>query len=188
MNILNRSVLMKAHTLLAAFILPVVVMFLITGALYTWGIKGEYETTVHELHIKTPVQGQLNELMNIAKQELKEQSIPIPTGQAKIKKIGDSFKLEWSGSSTDITLEPTSQPLILKLEIKNASWYRQLVQLHKAKGGEFFKVYATVLSIALLTLLFSGFIMAWQIPKLRALTLISTALGVAVFIFMALLS
>ncbi len=185
---INRSVLMKAHTLLAAFILPVIAMFLVTGALYTWGVKGGYDVTVHELQIKKPVQGELNELMDIAQKTLKKQSIPIPTGQAKIKKIGESFKLEWSGSRIDVILEPTSDPLILKLKIKKASWYRQFVQLHKAKGGEPFKVYAVVLSVVLLALLFSGFIMAWQISKLQPLTLIFTLLGGVVFIFMVLWS
>ena len=41
MEILNRSALMKAHALLAAFILPVAIMFFVTGALYTWGKKGD---------------------------------------------------------------------------------------------------------------------------------------------------
>ena len=36
----TRLQLMKVHTILAAFIFPVALMFMITGALYTWGIKG----------------------------------------------------------------------------------------------------------------------------------------------------
>ena len=84
----------------------------------------------------------------------------------------------------DIIIEPTSQPLIAKLEIKNTGWHRQFVQLHKAKGGTPFKVYAAAFATALLLLLISGFIMAWQMPKLRKLTLVSVSLGIAVFIVM----
>jgi len=179
---------MKTHALLAAFILPVAIMFLVTGALYTWGVKGGYKTTTHELHLKTPIQGELTELITLAKNELKKQNIELPTGQAKIKRIGPAFKLEWTGSNMDIILEPTFQPLIAKLQIKNTSLHRQFVQLHKAKGGTSFKVYTAAFAIALLLLLVSGFIMAWQLQKLRKLTLISASLGIAVFFAMVISS
>jgi len=183
-RIFDRSMLMKAHALLAAFILPVAIMFFVTGGLYTWGITGGYNTTVHELQLENPIQGELGMLVHVAKRELRKRNIGAPTGQPEIKKVGDSFKLEWSGSRMDVRIEPTLQPLVAQLEIKNASWYRQFVQLHKAKGGAPFKVYAAVLATALLLLLITGFMMAWQMPKLRKLTFMSTALGVAVFVAM----
>ena len=184
MGKINRSTLMKIHALLAAFILPVAIMFFVTGALYTWGIKGGYDTSTHELHLQEPIQAELTELVALAKSELKRQNVELPSGQAKIKKSGTSFMLEWTGSNIDVVLEPTSQPLIAKLQIKNTSWHRQFVQLHKAKGGTPFKVYAAVFATALLLLLVSGFIMAWQLPNLRKLTLISASLGLAVFFAM----
>jgi hypothetical protein len=184
MGILNRSTLMKVHALLAAFILPVAIMFFVTGALYTWGIKGDYDTTTHEVNLNTPIQGELSELIAIVTEELKKHDIDTPTGKAKIKKIGDAFKLEWTGSKADVILEPTSKPLIAMLQIKETSWHRQFVQLHKAKGGEPFKAYAVIFATALLLLLISGFTMAWQMPKLRKLTLASALLGIAVFVAM----
>jgi hypothetical protein len=50
-------------------------------------------------------------------------------------------------------------------KIKNTSWHRQFVQLHKAKGGALFKVYATAFATALLLLLISGFTMAWVVVQ-----------------------
>lgn len=188
MGILDRTTLMKVHAILAASILPVAIMFFVTGAFYTWGIKGGYDTTAHELQLEKPIQKDLNALVALSKKELKKQNISMPSGQAKIKTIGASYRLEWTGSDIDIILEPTSQPLIAKLTIKNTSWYRQFVQLHKAKGGTPFKVYAAAFATALLLLLISGFIMAWQTPKLRKLTLTSASLGIVVFIAMVLSS
>jgi len=184
MNIFNRSTLMKLHALLAAFILPVAILFFVTGALYTWGIKGEYQTSTYELNLKEPIQGELGELVALAREELEKRDIASPSGQAKIKSIGSSYRLEWTGSNRDVILTPTEQPLVAKLEIKNTTLHRQFVQLHKAKGGEPFKVYAAVFATALLLLLISGFIMAWQMPKLRKLTLVSTTLGIVVFVAM----
>ena len=180
----NRSTLMKMHALLAAFILPVAIMFLVTGSLYTWGIKGGYDIITHELALKVPMQGKLTELVSLATNELKRQNVEPPSGQAKVKRIGSSFRLEWTGSNMDIILEPTEQPLIAQLQIKNTSLHRHFVQLHKAKGGTPFKVYAAAFATALLLLLISGFIMAWQLPKLRKLTLISASLGIAIFFAM----
>lgn len=184
MGIFDRYTLMKVHALLAAFILPVAIMFFVTGALYTWGIKGDYDTTTHEINLHSPIQAELSELVTIATEELKKHNIEAPTGKAKIKKIGEAFKLEWTGSKVDVIIEPTSKPLIATLQIKQTSWHRQFVQLHKAKGGDPFKVYAVVLATALLLLLISGFTMAWQTPKLRRLTLASALFGIAVFIAM----
>ncbi len=184
MGIFNRPTLMKAHALMAAFILPVAIMFFITGAFYTWGIKGEYDTTVYEIKLDKPMQKKLSQLVALAETELTKRDISLPTGQAKIKKIGDAFKLEWTGSNRDVIIEPGSQPLLAKLQVKDTSWYRQLVQLHKAKGGTPFKVYAAALATALLLLLLTGFIMAWQTPKLRQLTLLSTGMGIALFVVM----
>jgi len=184
MEKISRSTLMQFHALLAAFILPVAIMFFVTGALYTWGIKGGYDTTTHVLHLNEPVQAELTELVALANSELKKLDVEPPSGQAKIKKIGSSFKLEWTGANMDIVLEPTSEPLIAELQIKNTSLHRHFVQLHKAKGGAPFKVYAAAFATALLLLLISGFIMAWQMPKLRKLTLASAVLGIVVFIAM----
>jgi len=188
MGIFNRSTLMKAHAVLAAFILPVALMFFVTGAFYTWGIKGGYDTATHELQLQKPIQGELAELVTLVTKELEKQNIEPPTGEAKIKRTGNSFRLEWTGSNKDIILEPTTQPLIAKFEIKNTSWYRQFVQLHKAKGGIPFKVYAAAFATALFLLLITGFIMAWQTPKLRKLTLISASLGIVAFFLMVISS
>jgi hypothetical protein len=188
MEKINRSLLIKAHTLLAAFILPVAIMFFVTGALYTWGIKGGTEETTQELQLKEPIQGELTELVALAKNELQKQGVDLPSGNAKIKKIGSSFQLEWSGSTVNVILAPTFQPLIVTLTIENTGWYRQLVQLHKAKGGTPFKVYATAFAIALLLLIISGFLMALQMPKLRQLTLISSLFSLVLFAAMVMSS
>jgi hypothetical protein len=184
MDIFNRSTLMNAHVLLAAFILPVAIMFFVTGALYTWGIKGSYVTDAYEINLLRPMQDERSELVALAKKELASRDLEPPSGQPKVKRMGSSFGLEWTGSNMDIILEPTSEPLIAKLEIKTTSLHRQFVQLHKAKGGEPFKVYATLFAVALLLLLVSGFTMAWQMPKLRKLTSVSALLSIVMFVAM----
>jgi len=179
---MNRMLIMKAHALLAAFILPVALMFIITGSLYTWGQKGSYAKNVHEITLITPLKAELPSLKELAVSELSNLSTAEPEGTAKLKAYGNHFLLEWTGSSKDVILEPTADPLIAKLTVKNTTWYRTLVQLHKAKGGGVFKVYAVIFSLALLAILTSGFMMAWQSPQLRRLSLITVVLGLLSFI------
>ena len=184
MPLLNRATLTKIHMLLAAFIFPVAVMFLVTGSLYTWDIKGSYVSDVYMIELAKPLTGDQQALRSLVEQELAARSIDLPSGAAKVKQGGTSFKLEWTGAARDVVLEPTADGAVAKLTIKETTWYRNLVQLHKAKGGQLFKVYAAILAVSLFTILASGFLMAWQVPKYRRQALIFSALGVCMFLLM----
>ena len=179
---INRQLLTKLHLVAAILVLPALLLFCATGLLYTWGIKGTFETTVQKIQLEHPLKAELPALLNIVEQTLKEQNLPQPTGAARIKTLGDSFQLEWQGARQAIILEPTGNPNVAKLKIKQANWHRHFVQLHKAKGGIAFKIYASALTLGLLLIFISGYIMAWQIPKLRKTTALSTILGIAIFI------
>ena len=179
---MNRLQLMKIHALLAAFILPVTVMFAVTGALYTWGIKGSYTDDVYIVDLDEPLTADVSVLTKFAESELKSLDISAPEGKPKLKTLGSQFRLEWTGSSRDLILEPGDNTQVAKLTIKHTSWYRNLVQLHKAKGGTAFKVYAVIFAVALGLLLISGFIMALQTPKLKSATLASSLIGFVSFI------
>ena len=85
-------------------------------------------------------------------------------------------------------LEPTKNPFVAELKIKKTNWHRLFVQLHKAKGGVAFKVYAVVLAVCLGVLFITGFIMAWQMKKYRPLLISSTFAGILSFIVMVTLS
>jgi hypothetical protein len=181
---MNRMTLTKIHMLLAAFIFPVALMFLVTGGFYTWGVKGSYETQVYDLSLQAPLTSDAAELTALTTSELERMDIALPSGKAKVKKGGTSYKLEWTGAARDVVLEPTTDPLVAKLTVKETTWYRNLVQLHKAKGGQLFKFYAATLASSLFIILLSGFIMALQVPRLRNMALTAAGLGVVTFIAM----
>ena len=124
------------------------------------------------------------ELVGLIENALQRLSIPSPSGKPKVKRSGTSFYLEWTGSKMDIVLEPTSDEYMAKLTVKETSWYRNLVQLHKAKGGQLFKIYAAALAISLFTILLSGFLMAWQMPKYRKMAFLSSTAGIVMFFLM----
>ena len=180
----NRMALINVHMLLAAFIFPAAVMFLVTGGLYTWGIKGSYINEAHMIELNQPLSADEDQIRQLIENELQKLSIDIPSGQMAIKKGGTSFKVEWTGSRRDVVLEPTEDERLAKLTVKDTTWYRNLVQLHKAKGGQLFKVYAAILAVSLFTILATGFVIAFQIPKYRRSAAFTAVFGVALFLLM----
>ena len=179
---MNRKTLVEIHMLLASFMFPVALMFLITGGLYTWGLKGSYNSEVHTISLEKPLAADQEYLVSLARRELERLGVSVPSGGASLKKGGTSWKLEWTGSARDIVLEPTVNELVAQLTVKETTWYRNLVQLHKAKGGQLFKFYAAGLAVALFIILFSGFVMAWQMPAYRKRALVFSAAGVVIFL------
>jgi len=178
---ISRQFLTKLHLLLAAFMFPAALMFLVTGGLYTWEFKGSYNSQNYEIALDSPLVAEVAPLRGLVVEQLEQLSIELPSGKPKIKKGGTSFKLEWTGAARDVVLEPTPEALVAKLTVKETTWYRNLVQLHKAKGGQIFKVYAAMLAVSLFTILASGFLMAWQVPKLKSLALTCALSGLLLF-------
>jgi PepSY-associated TM region len=177
----NRTTLTKLHMLLAAFMFPVALMFLVTGGFYTWGITGEHKSTGHVIALSQPLTKDEAALQAVAAADLVRRGIDLPTGKPRIRSIGESWHLEWTGSQRDVLLEPTADATQAKLTVKEATWYRNLVQLHKAKGGTVFKVYAAALAVSLLLLLATGFLLAWRVPSLRRAANASALAGIALF-------
>jgi hypothetical protein len=177
-NVMSRSTITKMHLILAAFMLPVTLLFLVTGAFYTWGITGSYDRVVYQVPLDRPLDKDETALMELARAELARRDLDEPTGNPRIRTAADGYKLEWAGSRRDVWLEPTSDPLLASFTVLDTTWYRNLVQLHKAKGGVVFKTYAAALSVALVMMLSTGVLLAWNVPKFRPLVSISALAGI----------
>lgn len=188
MNPKNRQQFVLLHVLLAGFFLPAAVMFSITGGLYTFGIKGDYQTSQYDFELSSSETPSIEELTTRAKDVSISLKTQVPSGEPTLKKVGTSWIFEWTGSSFDLTIEPTNTINKAKLTIKETTLHRYFVQLHKAKGGKLFKIMAGSLAVAFLLLFLSGILMAFSNPKLKPKLYLSAALGLIAFIALALLS
>jgi hypothetical protein len=184
----NRATLTQVHLLLATFMFPVALMFLVTGGLYTWDIKGDYASQAHTVALDSPLVADAGQLKALAERELQRLGVAVPSGGFGVKKAGTSFQLEWTGVERDVVLEPTTDALNARLVIKDTGWHRHFVQLHKAKGASPFKIYAAFLAVALFVILLSGFLLAWQVPKYRRLAAGCALAGFATFVVLAAVS
>lgn len=183
-----RRNLIVTHTLLAAFFLPMGIMYAITGGLYGLGIKGTYSTDEHQVALTQPLTADLAPLVTLVSSELESRDLAEPSGSVGVKKGGTSFYLEWTGSARDVQLHPTDDPLVATLKIKDVTPHRYLVQLHKAKGGEVFKWFAAVWMVGLVLLFVTGGIMAFAAKPYRKLATISGIAGIGSFVVFAFLS
>ncbi|NLX23594.1 MAG: hypothetical protein GXY55_18230 [Phycisphaerae bacterium] len=175
------SVLTTLHVLLASFFMPMGIMYLVTGGLYTMGIRGSYREEQHDVTVARVPEADLPAVLALAASELDARGITHPTGAARIQRIGASWQFEWTGSNRDVVLRPTDNPSAMAMTVKNTTPYRRFVQLHKAKGGWGFKLLAVAWSVGLLSLLVSGYLLAWRPPHLRRMTATATLAGIVVF-------
>jgi hypothetical protein len=185
---MNRSVLVHIHLVFAALLLPFIVMFAITGALYTWGVKGDVETNQYDIVLSQPLKYESEYLHQWLEDVLEIKGIDTPSGQGKMKGNAENYYYQWSGSAHNVSVAPSSEPLVAQLTIEQSSYYHYLVQLHKGKGGTIFKVYAAILAIGLVFLAITGVVMALRMPKFRTLTQRYLIAGSVMFIVAVLLS
>jgi hypothetical protein len=177
-----RAKVINLHVMLAAFFLPVGLMFVITGTLYTLSVKGSYKTQSFEIPLQEPLTADLAPLVVLAERTLRDQvGVPSPSGGASVRRAGTSFELDWTGVQRDVILKPTNDPLIAQLDVKTTTSYRRLVQLHKAKGSTLGKAISVLWGVGLTTLFASGLFLAWASPKHRRLAIISGVAGLVVF-------
>ena len=184
---MNRVFLTKLHLVTAALMFPAVLMFLITGALYTWGNKGAWYEDAATVDIGVPLASlDEAEMQAAARRILAERDLPEPSGNLAVT-TGEGASLTWNGARSEIELAPGDTAGSVNATIREASLHRWLVQLHKAKGSTAFKVYASALAAVLALLVFSGVVMGLQVRALRKLTIGSSLAGLAAFVGFVLL-
>ena len=181
-NLVNRLFLTKLHLILAGFMFPAMLMFLATGALYTWGSKGQWHEKTVSVVLDQPLAVDQLELESIVLAELAKSSLPAPSGEATVSGEGADISLSWTGARSEASVKATDDPRLVEVTIKEASLHRWLVQLHKAKGSTIFKVYATFLAFVLFVLVASGVILGLQVKPYRRLTIGSGAAGLVAFL------
>jgi len=177
-----RLALVRVHACIAAFCLPVGIMFLVTGGLMTAGIKGETSKEVFFIQLSEPVVLSESGLLQLAESELDKRGMEYPTGRIHYRDKQGNKELKWSGLNRSLRLIRTTNPRIARLTVKTPGWLYRFTQLHKADGKEPFKVYAMAWAVLLLTLFITGVAMAWQVRKLRLLVITSAMLGMVTFI------
>lgn len=177
----TRILLTKVHLLLAAFTFPAILMFLLTGALYTWGITGKSEESEHRIALSAPLERDERAVRALAAEELDRLGFAEPSGRSRIRGEGDDWTFDWSGAQAEVSLKPDDSATSATMTVKQSTLYRVFVQLHKAKGATLFRVYASFVAFTLFLLVATGLALCFAIPAFRRMTIWTSAAGAVAF-------
>ena len=183
----TRALLTKVHLLLAAFTFPAILMFLLTGALYTWGITGSSEESEHAISLSAPLERDEGAVKALVVAELGKLGFAEPSGRTRLRGEGDDWTFDWSGARSEVTLVPGETANSVTMTVKQPTFYRVFVQLHKAKGATLFRVYASFVAFTLFMLVATGLVLCFTIPAFRTMTIWTSAAGAVAFVLAVLL-
>jgi len=185
----NRQLLVKIHLILAATTLPIMLMFLVTGGLYTAEYKPSSHKQTYEVKLEKPLQADIVQLKQVVHQKLIELKLDDPNGKARLKrdKKRGGKKFVWSGSNHTVTMwSHANDRSVVSIEISTPSWYKRLMKLHKGKGGDVFDIFAIVTAIVLILVLFTGVWIGLQSMAYRKLTWTALGSGSLLFVLLVL--
>ena len=173
------------HLVLGGFLLPMALVFFITGALFAVDYKGEKNKVAWTYQEKGAHSSAMDELTSSLNNQLSSRSISVKlTGIPKIKIYEDgNKKVSWEMGSTRVRATiKKSQPDSVDVRVRRATLSRYILSLHKVGSSPPYKAYAFIASIALTLLTILGFLMVLKDPQYRKIGLWSIAAGTVVFV------
>jgi hypothetical protein len=171
-----RMLWMQIHTYFAFFFLPLTLLYIVTGVLYMFEIKGgpsaeyEYPILLQDGWPKTQT-------------EAKQLVLPILKNNQH-GKLPSDFWLEddyigWYGYQQEVVIDPRQEVQNAKLKVVEHDIWLQLLTIHRGYAGYFFWIFGIMLGLSLLISLITGLVIAYTTPRFRHSSLLFTMLGVA---------
>jgi len=174
---ISRYQIMRVHMLFAAFLLPLALLYFVSGALYTLDIKGHIKKQKAMLTLDQPFSPNLDVLTQVVKRELTNQGSPFPDSEPFLKKKKGVYELRWSDLRYAVKLQSTPDPMVAKFTFKKRDFLTQVMRIHRAEAGPMFEFLALLLVSGLIIIFISGVYMALSVPKFRHQTFWAVAIG-----------
>jgi hypothetical protein len=172
-----RMLIMKIHAILACFFMPLAILYFISGALYSFDIKGHVDKQVYTLALDRPFAPDLAQLSELAKTALDQRKLSLPTGSPAIKEKKGSYEYRWGDLKRQVVIHPTGNPLQVKLTYRQRSPLTQVMRVHRAEAGSLVRTYSLTMVVSLITILVTGVFLAVGTPKLRRTALVALGAG-----------
>ncbi len=179
---IQRMLIVKVHAILACFFIPLALLYFVSGALYSFDIKGDVEKQVYAVALDRPFTPDLARLSELAKTALEQRELSLPTGNPVIAKKKNSYEYRWSDLKNVVVVQPTDNPLQVELIYRQRSPLTQLMRVHRAEAGSLIKTFSLSMVIALIVILGSGVFLAVGMPKLRRTALLALGAGCIVML------
>ena len=182
----TRLLWMKLHAYFSCFFLPLTLVYILSGVLYLFGIKGEVK---QEFHYPVSVASWPSDQGEAAKI-----ITPILTEKGHFRLPADYFASgedhSWYGYKHEIIFAQVDDkethgdaaiqvPNPAQLTVKEHDFWLQLLIIHKGYAGYLFWLLAIALGASLTFSLVSGVIISLQMPQLKKNSLWMLAFGSA---------
>ena len=187
MSLISTKNLMKLHLIFSAFMLPIAMLFLITGVIYfIFEYDGMYINNKYEIALSEPVSHDLEAMSSLVAPELESLGYPVPeNGWKDIVELDEApfFQFEWhDGLDRIIILKSSNQPEAGTLFVNEANFFKKMMLLHLAYGDIIFRIYAIIFSTMLFCMFITGYIIAWRMPQQRNLVISTSLLSIILFL------
>jgi hypothetical protein len=164
--------------LLSSFVFPAVLIYVVSGALYTLDVKGSVAKQMFTVALEKPFEANLEQLTRVIEKTLVEKALVLPNGDSYLKKSKDSYKFHWGDLRYSVAGDLKKDTNLVEFTYRERSLLTQVMRIHRAEAGTAFKFVSIMAVLGLLLVFVSGFYMAYTIPKFRNPSLIATGLGV----------
>jgi hypothetical protein len=174
---IQRMSVIRIHTLLACFFMPLAVLYFVSGALYSLHIKGNVEKQVLTITLDQPFAPDLAQLTTSVENALLQRELSLPTGSPSITEKKNSHVFRWGDLKRAVEVKPTDNPLEAELVYRERSLLTQLMRIHKAEAGLLTKIFSLSMVLSLILILATGVFLAVSMPRLRKMALYALGAG-----------
>jgi len=179
---INRITLIKIHLILASFSLPIFLLYVASGLLYTSNIKGSIHKTKIPIKLEQTINDEILQAEQIVTTALQQTEFSLPSIAPTLKHEKGHTEIRWNRISQSFTLQFKAGTKTALLVIRQRDLLTQIMRIHRAESGKAFKLLSLAMVLALCLVLISGFYMALTSSKLSKTSLIAAGCGLLVFI------
>lgn len=168
---------MQIHTYFACFFMPLLLLYVTSGVLYLFDIKGGNKVE-HHYSISLPNGWPKNEI------DAKKVMLPVikshgHSGTLPSDYYHDNDFIGWYGYKQEVFLNPSQEISEAKLTVIEHDLLKQCLLIHKGHAGLLFWLSAIMLGSSLLLSAVTGVVLAFSMPKLKRSALLFSILGLA---------
>jgi PepSY-associated TM region len=179
---IQRMSIIKLHAILACFFMPMALLYFLSGALYSFDIKGNVDKQVYTVALNRPFAPDLAQLSESVTMALVEHKLSLPKGNPVIRKRRGAYEYHWGDLKRTVVVQPTDDLLKVQLTYRQRSPLTQLMRVHRAEAGSLIKTLSLGMVVALIFILGSGVFLAVGMPKLRRTALLALGAGFVVIL------
>ncbi|MCG7532649.1 hypothetical protein MHM98_15045 [Psychrobium sp. MM17-31] len=173
-----RLIWMKLHAYFSCFFLPLTLVYIVSGVLYLFDIKGEVvKENSYEINSAVKVDS-LQQAEQLALQYLDANNHGALPSDHFDERSGHS----WYGYKQEVILTLDDNKIAQQLVVKEHDFWLSLLIIHKGYAGLLFWLLGIALGLSLTFSLISGVVISLQMPQVKNMSLLMLGAGSATLV------